>query len=101
MKKKKIFVIEAYLCEKHGYIKNEELYENLDYIKNCNDTLKKYYDYIRRNYPEVTMIDIPKALCFTDDSSFLGVQPWYYNQGARFIVREKIENKVQNQRLRN
>lgn len=76
----RIIVIKMYLSEYKGYMGTEELFDNLDDIRNANTVLKEMYTFIEKELPDVTILDLPgNGLFFSDIGFEHGCSPKHLN----------------------
>ena len=93
--KKKIIVIENYLCEKHSDGVEEEEFENVIEIRKKNSILKTYYDYIRECYPNILIIDAYNDEQYVTDNQYeYGCYPFHLNEWANIRIAEKIQSQM-------
>ena len=88
----KIIVLEDYLSEKAGDLHGQSVFTEIDQIRETNGILKKYYTYIRENYPDVRMVttgDLP--LYFTDTHFEYGAIPSHLNEIVNQQIAERAE----------
>lgn len=87
-----IVIIENYLSEKSGDFKEISYFKNIDEIKEANQQLKGYYDYIAANYTQLPFIKATECeYYYTDKAYEYGAIPSHLNE----IVNQKIAQKVQ------
>ena len=94
-----LIVIENYLSEMIGNIHEQHPYEDLAWIREMNRIMKRYYDHIRENYPDVLMIetgDLP--LYFTDEKYEYGAIPSHLNEIVNKQIAKRIAKKLTGKR---
>ena len=87
----KLVMVENYLAETHGTVKELTDYENKSKIKETNLILKRCYDFLRTGFDKIVCIEAWKnPYYFTDEWFEYGVHPWHLND----IVNRKIANQL-------
>ena len=88
----KIVLVKNYLCEKIGDINNFHYYDNLEYIRDCNQRLKRYYQYFEQNCSNIISIDVAEdELYFTDEKYEYGAIPSHLNEIVNRNIAKRIE----------
>lgn len=96
----KIVMVENYLSEKTGNVKNQEYFDNVDEIRNTNLELKKLYAHVKKSHPEITVVeaaDLP--FYFTDEKYEYGAVPWHLNFPVNRQIAGRIESILKSEGL--
>lgn len=90
-----IFMIENYLCEKHGDGRKIKNFEKREDIRKKNKILKSYYNFIKEKFPQISVIEtFSFDDYFTDDLYQFGCFPWHLNEWANMRIAKEIEKKM-------
>ncbi len=69
---------EMYLCLTYGRPGAFKEYEQIDEISKANRLLERYYEYIKKNYPDVRVISQSRDYMVTDTLTSFETEPWMY-----------------------
>lgn len=92
---KSIIMLENYLAEEYGHPNNFYPYDDIGYIKKCNELLEKYYNYVKECFSQIMVITIPKNYFKTDDSFPYGCEPYYYNNAVIYLIEQLLSNAIE------
>lgn len=87
-----IIIAENYLSSQYGKLDaSKYIYKEEDRINCMNAMLREKYDFIRENWPEITMLPkIRRDLCFTDKNHRYGCLPEHLNYSACCYLAQEI-----------
>ncbi len=90
-----IILIENYLSEKKGDIDSQEIYENINEIRQVNEMLKKYYEYAKQSCKGMTYVEAYKCKnYFTDKEYEYGAIPSHLNEVVNGDIARLIEKNL-------
>ena len=88
---KNVYVIENYLSEQYGDIEQKYTFENIIDIKAVNQRLKRMYNFVRKEFEQIKVVEAYKcSLYFTDGEYEYGAIPSHLNE----VVNKKIAEKI-------
>lgn len=88
-------IIENYLSEKVGDIRESEYYKNVDEIRGINRQLKKYYDFVAREYDNLPVIRASESeYYYTDKDYEYGAIPSHLNEIVNRNIAIKLEKEL-------
>lgn len=92
---KKIVLVKTYLSEKYFENEDEQLFPDIDRIREINIELGKCYSYFQMRCPSAIVIDIAGIEEYRTDKSFRhGCAPWHLSDFAYGIITKHIENTL-------
>ncbi|MBQ3400808.1 MAG: glycosyltransferase [Lachnospiraceae bacterium] len=86
-------VIEAYLSEEVGSLREKREFPEIPHIRAVNAVLSRCYEYLRAHFPGAVMIpaaDLPEY--FTDEKYEYGAVPSHLNEIVNRKIAERIEH---------
>lgn len=87
----KVILVKNYLMESFGEYSGEEVFENISWIKQINQLLKKYYEYIEKEFEGIRVIEVKKEVTqFSDITYRYGCYPWHYNEARELDLFEAL-----------
>ena len=88
----RIVVVESYLAERVGDLRQTREHEGIAAVRATNDVLAGYYRHIRETHPEFEFVDVhDDVLYFTDSAYEYGAIPSHLNPRINHLIAKRVE----------
>lgn len=91
----KVIILKIQLSECFGTLHRRNAFDVTYRVKSYNTALAERYEYVKKKYPQIKLVEGKKDYFFTDEEHLYGCYPWHLNDYAHEEYAKQILQYVE------